>query len=246
MVAVYVFIGYVVIQVLYLGVWCRPFTNYWAIPVPADQEQCKTYLHHMIVVTVFNVSSDLAMLCIPVPLIARSRLPLKRKLVLCGVFSMGILTVLVAILNRYFNFTESYSMIFLNWYNAEACTAVLIANIPFCWSLLRRVFRLGAWDPDKNSDEAESGFATGQHPPTIGHAIWGGADRRRRTGETTILGLDTTVTANTANEIPDAAASPKRVSTGGTTEKSAAFTRDSQHEPSLFRPADGDGKTDSK
>ncbi len=33
-VAVYCAVGYAVIQILYLGVWCRPIYNYWAVPVP--------------------------------------------------------------------------------------------------------------------------------------------------------------------------------------------------------------------
>lgn len=49
--------------------------------------QCKTYRHHMITMTAFHVSSDLLMLLIPVPLIARTNLPMQRKVVLCGVFS---------------------------------------------------------------------------------------------------------------------------------------------------------------
>ena len=118
----------------------------------------------MITVTVLHVSSDLAMLCIPVPLIARARLPLKRKLALCGVFSLGIFVVLVAILNRYYNFSQPDTLVFLSWYNGEATTAVLIANIPFCWTLLRKIFRLDAW---AGSNE-QSGFPSG--PPTIGHA----------------------------------------------------------------------------
>lgn len=31
-VAAYVAIGFVVMEILYLGVWCRPFNQYWAVP----------------------------------------------------------------------------------------------------------------------------------------------------------------------------------------------------------------------
>ena len=31
-VAVYVADGFVLMEVLYLGVWCRPFNQYWAVP----------------------------------------------------------------------------------------------------------------------------------------------------------------------------------------------------------------------
>lgn len=36
-VSVYCVVGYVVIQILYLGVWCRPVDMYWAVPVPPDK-----------------------------------------------------------------------------------------------------------------------------------------------------------------------------------------------------------------
>ncbi|KAK3314594.1 hypothetical protein B0H66DRAFT_627231 [Apodospora peruviana] len=166
-VAVYCAIGFVVIQVLYLCVWCWPIYNYWAVPVPDDHPQCKTYHHHMITVTIFNVSSDLAMLCIPLPMIARARLPLRRKLVLCGVFSLGVLVVLVAVLNRYFNFTMPNDHVFLGWYNGEASTAVLIANIPFCWSLLRRVFALDSWAAGSSSSRAAAAAAAAANMSSV-------------------------------------------------------------------------------
>lgn len=32
--AVYIALGFVVMEVLYLAVWCRPFHMYWAVPSP--------------------------------------------------------------------------------------------------------------------------------------------------------------------------------------------------------------------
>lgn len=29
----YVVINWIIMEILYLGVWCRPFTQYWAVPV---------------------------------------------------------------------------------------------------------------------------------------------------------------------------------------------------------------------
>lgn len=34
LVAVYVGTGLVMMEILYFGVWCRPFSNYWAVPTP--------------------------------------------------------------------------------------------------------------------------------------------------------------------------------------------------------------------
>jgi hypothetical protein len=116
----------------------------------------------MITVTVLHVTSDLAMLLIPVPMIAAAHLPLKRKIVLCTVFSLGVVVVIIAILNRYFNFTIDNSLVFLIWYNTEGSAAVMIANLPFCWTLLRKIFSLGTW-----SGTTKLGTANVQQPGVI-------------------------------------------------------------------------------
>ncbi|KAL8686649.1 MAG: hypothetical protein Q9218_006960 [Villophora microphyllina] len=90
-VAAYCVFGYVLTQILYLGVWCRPIQQYWQVPV--DNSQCASYYHHLITAAVFNITSDLAMLWIPIPILMKARLPLKRKIILCAVFSLGVLVV---------------------------------------------------------------------------------------------------------------------------------------------------------
>jgi hypothetical protein len=57
--------------------------------------QCATYYNHMITATAFNISSDLMIISIPIPLLTTAQLPLKRKLVLCAIFSLGIFVVSV-------------------------------------------------------------------------------------------------------------------------------------------------------
>ncbi|KAL9129466.1 MAG: hypothetical protein Q9217_002100, partial [Psora testacea] len=151
----YCILGYIVTQVLFLALWCRPIQQYWQVPV--DNSQCASYYHHLITASVFNISSDLMMLLIPLPLLIKARLPVKRKLVLCAIFSLGILVILAAILNRYYNFTAGYgSLIYLNWYAGEAATAVMVANIPHCWPILSRTFRLGSFKSTSHGPESAS------------------------------------------------------------------------------------------
>ncbi|BAE63811.1 unnamed protein product [Aspergillus oryzae RIB40] len=90
-VAGYVVISFIVIEVLFLGVWCRPISHYWELE--AEDFQCSTYFNHLITTTVLNISSDLMMLCIPLPLFIRSHLPLKQKVAVCAVFSLGGIVV---------------------------------------------------------------------------------------------------------------------------------------------------------
>jgi hypothetical protein len=101
------------------------------------------------------------MLLIPIPLLMGAQLPLKRKLLLCAVFSLGIFVILAACLNRYYNFTIQYSIIFLNWYAGEVATAVIVANIPLCWPLIRWLFSLDTFNGHSRS---------GQTPGKYGHA----------------------------------------------------------------------------
>ncbi|KAE8329777.1 hypothetical protein BDV39DRAFT_191082 [Aspergillus sergii] len=100
----YVVGSYVLLEILYFAVWCRPFYNYWAVPTP-------------------NV----------------------------GVFSMGTFIILCATLSKVYSFKDPFSPQWLFWYVREASTAVCVANIPNCWSLVRRVFNLSSWTGSSHS-----------------------------------------------------------------------------------------------
>ena len=95
---IYIGLGYVVIQLVYYVGVCRPFSQYWAVPV--KNEQCATYSHYSIVQMTFNISSDAALIIIPVRMFMIAHLPLKRKAVLIAVFSMAGFTIIAAILNK--------------------------------------------------------------------------------------------------------------------------------------------------
>lgn len=118
--AVYVGVGFVVMEILYFGVWCRPFHNYWALPTP--NPQCDAATNHLITNAVLNISSDLIMLCIAFTLFGRSRLPLNRKAILCGIFSLGVFVILAAILNKYYSFTHPFGSQWTYWYVRESST----------------------------------------------------------------------------------------------------------------------------
>lgn len=37
--AVYCALGFLVVEILYLGVWCTPIYMYWSLPVPDDKRE---------------------------------------------------------------------------------------------------------------------------------------------------------------------------------------------------------------
>lgn len=144
--AVYVALGFVVMEILYFAAWCRPFSEYWAVPTKSSQ--CNALINHRITNAVFNISSDLIMLCIALPIFLRSLLPWKRKFILCCIFSLGIFVILAAVLNKYYSFKTPYDGMWIFWYCRESSTAILVSNLPFTWTLVRKVFNLGAFDEE--------------------------------------------------------------------------------------------------
>ncbi|KAJ5550834.1 hypothetical protein N7535_001227 [Penicillium sp. DV-2018c] len=146
--AVYIAVGFVVIEVTYYGVYCRPFSQYWAMPV--TNMQCATYQHYSITQAVFNISSDAVMFAIPIPLLIKAQLKRRRKVVLIGVMSLGLFTIIAAILNKYFNFAAPLTTTYQIWYIREASTAMYVANLMCWWPLLRKLFGLKAFQYNSN------------------------------------------------------------------------------------------------
>ncbi|KAK4940498.1 hypothetical protein LTR10_019372 [Elasticomyces elasticus] len=138
--AVYVATTYIVMEVLYFAVWCRPFYEYWK--TPTDNAQCNTALHHLITNLFFNLTSDVLILSIPLPLFLRAHLEFKRKLLLVFPFSLGLFTMLCAILSKVSSFKHPYSSEWVYWYCREASTAMIVTNMPYSWGLLRKIFHV--------------------------------------------------------------------------------------------------------
>lgn len=90
-VAAYAAGGFILMEILYLGVWCRPFSQYWA--VPPRNSQCSAATNHLITNTVFNITSDIMIILIPMPVFLKSTLSIKKKSILCGIFAVGLFTV---------------------------------------------------------------------------------------------------------------------------------------------------------
>jgi hypothetical protein len=81
------------------------------------------------------------MLAIGLPMFWRLHLPWRKQLPLLLIFAGGGVFVLVcAILNKLYSFTEPFGAAWTFWYVRESSTALLVANLPFLSTLLKRVF----------------------------------------------------------------------------------------------------------
>jgi hypothetical protein len=90
------------------------------------------------------------MFAIPIPLLIKAQLKRRRKIVLIGVMSLGLFTIIAAILNKFFNFASPLTTTYQIWYIREASTAIYVANLMCWWPLLRKLFGLKAFQYNSN------------------------------------------------------------------------------------------------
>ncbi|KAL8798376.1 MAG: hypothetical protein Q9182_006717 [Xanthomendoza sp. 2 TL-2023] len=143
-VSVYVIIGFIGVQIA-LFTNCRPFYGYWS--VPPSSEQCWSYYNYEIVEGCFNVSADLILLIIGMPLLFKARIPLQQKMILLIIFGMGMFVIAAALLCKVYGlYPPLISYSYLNWFFREASVSVYVTNIPVIYSFLRETFpQLAKW-----------------------------------------------------------------------------------------------------
>ncbi|KAL8685433.1 MAG: hypothetical protein Q9224_005819 [Gallowayella concinna] len=181
-VSVYVVIGFIGVQIA-LFTSCRPFSGYWS--VPPSSEQCWSYYNFEIVEGCFNVSADLILLIIGMPLVIKARIPLQQKLILLIIFGMGMFVIAAALLCKVYGFYPpliNYS--YLNWFFREASVAIYVTNIPVIYSFMREVFpQIAQWGFNTTKGSATRSNGNLRHLRASGNDI--GMKPFNRLGSTT-------------------------------------------------------------
>ncbi|PVH90026.1 hypothetical protein DM02DRAFT_665657, partial [Periconia macrospinosa] len=110
--AVYTGLGFIGTE-LALFLSCRPLNQYWA--VPTENYQCSSYQHYEIVNGAFSITSDIAIMLVAMPLLIAVRLPLRQKLILLGIFGLGIFVIIAGILTKVYCLVPSLiSYVYMN------------------------------------------------------------------------------------------------------------------------------------
>ncbi|ORY01444.1 hypothetical protein BCR34DRAFT_98005 [Clohesyomyces aquaticus] len=196
-----------------LFIICRPFSAYWSLP--SKNLECSTYHTYCIFQTVFNISSDILLLCIPAPLIVKVKAPPVKKAVLVCIFSLGVFTVMAASLNKYYNFTLPNTEVYMVWHIREASTSVMVANLMCWWPLLKKTF---GWRRFVQSWGTSSGRARGMgvRPRTVT------TGRKSGRGELGDVDLERMGSGDPITGIPESIAGTPSTSTPPTPESEAA------------------------
>ncbi|KAJ8195365.1 hypothetical protein LV164_002207 [Aspergillus fumigatus] len=156
---------------------CRPFHKYWQIN-PDPGNACQAAVSDPIIWASFasNVSTDIYLILIPIPMLWKSRLKLIKKIAATVVFGAGLFVLVCAILKSVFVLVLAGE-----WGNREAFVAVVTTNLPMIFHLLRswltRLFGT-AFGSSEKTYKFPSGFQT------IGGGAGESSSRKRRAQRT--------------------------------------------------------------
>lgn len=77
------------ISIMFASIFaCTPREKYWNITIPGT---CIELLSLGVAGSALNLATDLIILCLPMPMVWKLRLPLKQKLAVIGIFATGAL-----------------------------------------------------------------------------------------------------------------------------------------------------------
>jgi len=147
----------VIIFTIYLS--CRPFWRYWQInPDPGNSCQAAISKRLIWVTFVFNVSTDVYLLLIPIPMLWKSRLRTYKKIAAMLILGAGMLVIVCAILKSIYLITVRHSgtiamkwasrlidlqdplnsaELTASWGTRETFIAIFTTNLPMIFPLLR-------------------------------------------------------------------------------------------------------------
>ncbi|KAK2037237.1 hypothetical protein LZ31DRAFT_440765, partial [Colletotrichum somersetense] len=129
-----------VIIALYDG-WCRPLSDY--LVLHPHNKQCLSLTKYNILQLSMNLSTDLVLILVPVLRVSMLKIEIGKKLMLIAFLSMGMFTMLSAILLKVHAFTtlpDKIGAVWLIWAVREVSTAMLVGNLVFCVPVLKMLW----------------------------------------------------------------------------------------------------------
>ncbi|EME47820.1 hypothetical protein DOTSEDRAFT_69676 [Dothistroma septosporum NZE10] len=109
---------------------CLPASRSWQIkPYPGDN--CTLRKPNYIVIGVLNSLTDLGIIILPMPLLFRVKVPVKQKIALIVLFSLGFFVIVATILRAYYSLESLDTLIIaLGWASRETFVATVVACAP--------------------------------------------------------------------------------------------------------------------
>lgn len=115
---------------LTITVSCHPIQLNWQT-VPYPPIQCTLRAQNMYVSTILNVITDGAILSVPMPLLWKLKVPLRKKLTLAALLSSGVFVITAALVRIVMSLKAHPSALTINrWGVRETIAGIIAVNIP--------------------------------------------------------------------------------------------------------------------
>ncbi|KAH7047568.1 hypothetical protein B0J12DRAFT_711502 [Macrophomina phaseolina] len=140
-------VGYVLIVATYIAtelsilLGCQPFSSNWQIePNPGNHCQPAISKIDLYVTVVLNVLTDMYLMSIPMPMLWKANLEIKRKISLILIFGGGVFVMMAGILRCALIIKDPVNgaQAAGSWACRETFVAVVIGNAPMIYPLFRR------------------------------------------------------------------------------------------------------------
>ncbi|GKU06298.1 integral membrane protein [Fusarium langsethiae] len=144
---------------------CFPYHKNWQV-LPAPGLVCTLKMQNFLVTTVLNVLTDGLILCIPLPLLWKLQVPIRKKLVVGLLLSSGAFVIAAAITRVVLTLSANPSALTINsWGVRETIVGILTVNIP----ILRPIFTKAFWTGQSITNVSSSYRTTSRAPGTRGN-----------------------------------------------------------------------------
>lgn len=149
------------------------FTQFDAQPNPnAPKTQCYDPTILFIVTAALNLFSDLVILLIPIPILLSLSVPLRQRLALVGIFSVGVLAIVASSIRMHVMVlwaaspwnSAIYGADLLLWGQVEINSGIISASVPFLRLLCKRKERAERLAGGRKVAEIASPARVGQKP----------------------------------------------------------------------------------
>ncbi|PGH18063.1 hypothetical protein AJ79_00690 [Helicocarpus griseus UAMH5409] len=124
---------------------CSPLDHYW---VALTEETCQNESARLMGATISNIITDLIVLVLPIPTFWSLRLPIRERLVLIAMMSLGLIACAASIVRCYYTYVTTdltydvswYGYTLWLWFALETNLAVICASIPTLRPFAKKYF----------------------------------------------------------------------------------------------------------
>ncbi|KAH8704788.1 hypothetical protein BGW36DRAFT_421383 [Talaromyces proteolyticus] len=134
--AVFCAVSYFVV-ILTIALHCRPFSKNWQVN-PDPGRECSTHYTPYPVLAAFNVTTDLILVYVPIPMLIRVRLPITKKLMVGSLLCSGVFVMVASLLRCILSMTHLDQ---INFAAIWAFVAMVAVNAP----AIKPLFSASTW-----------------------------------------------------------------------------------------------------